>query len=173
MRARGGLVGAPLLGLAVSPAGASRSLTVSYNHADVPGAKLARAEASADEIYQAARIAITWVECPRSDTDTARHRACEQANRDHVLTMEMFRVAETLRLWEHVVMGRTMAHEIAHMLLGENSDAAAGVTRDRFDWRDLKAATTRFLFEPEQAAHIREVVAPAKTATADSARVTH
>jgi hypothetical protein len=58
----------------------------------------------------------------------------------------------------YVVLGRTMAHELGHVLLGANSHSAAGLMRAKFGWRDLTLESAQFLFDPKQAAQLRRLV---------------
>jgi hypothetical protein len=51
-----------------------------------------------------------------------------------------------------------MAHELGHLLLGQNSHTARGLMRSRFDLRDLALESAQFLFDPKQAMRLREVV---------------
>jgi len=69
------------------------------------------------------------------------------------------RVRQKARLWgvsEYVVLGRTMAHELGHLLLGENSHAGRGLMKSRFGKKDLAPESGQFLFEPEQVARLRD-----------------
>lgn len=75
-----------------------------------------------------------------------------------VLCERVQRVASEWRIPEHVVLGRTMAHELGHLLLGENSHTARGLMRSRFDVRDLTLESAQFLFDPKQAMRLREIV---------------
>lgn len=64
------------------------------------------------------------------------------------------RVREMARVWEvpeYLILGRTMAHELGHLLLGPNSHAESGLMRPGFGWRDLSLASGQFLFDPQQA----------------------
>jgi len=64
------------------------------------------------------------------------------------------RVLEMARVWgvpEYLILGRTMAHELGHLLLGPDSHAASGLMRPQFGWRDLSPASGQFLFDPQQA----------------------
>jgi hypothetical protein len=64
------------------------------------------------------------------------------------------RVRERARVWglpEYVVLGRTMAHELGHLLLGANSHSATGLMRPRFTRRDVSLESGQFLFDPQQA----------------------
>jgi len=64
------------------------------------------------------------------------------------------RVREMASVWglpEYVVLGRTMAHELGHLLHGASSHSAAGLMRPRFGQRDLSLESGQFLFDPQQA----------------------
>jgi hypothetical protein len=71
------------------------------------------------------------------------------------------RVRETAGEWglpEYVILGRTMAHELGHLLLGANSHSAAGLMRARFNSRDLSLESGQFLFDPQQAKRLLELL---------------
>jgi hypothetical protein len=71
------------------------------------------------------------------------------------------RVHETARLWgvpEYVILGRTLAHELGHVLLGENSHTRSGLMSPRFGREDLVLDTGQFLFDRKQAARLRELL---------------
>ncbi len=59
---------------------------------------------------------------------------------------------------EEAVVGRVIAHELGHVLLGDNSHAAHGVMRPHFGFKDLDGASAQHLFEPEQAARLRTLI---------------
>jgi len=68
------------------------------------------------------------------------------------------RVHEMAGVWrapEYVVLGRTMAHELGHLVLGANSHSNTGLMRPHFDRRDLSLASGQFLFDPQQAKRLR------------------
>lgn len=57
------------------------------------------------------------------------------------------------------ILGHAMAHEIGHLLLGDNSHAPAGIMRADWQREDLRyAARGMLLFTPEQAELIRTEV---------------
>jgi hypothetical protein len=71
------------------------------------------------------------------------------------------RVQETARLWgmpEYVILGRTLAHELGHVLLGENSHTRSGLMSPRFCRQDLVLDTGQFLFDRKQAVRLRELL---------------
>ena len=62
---------------------------------------------------------------------------------------------------EHVVLGRTIAHELGHLLLGENGHSRSGLMQPRFGPRQLALESGQFLFDPfdpKQAAYLRRVL---------------
>ena len=136
------------------------------------------------------------MECPTSNDDSGRFRACEQANdgsrpflqiisegmasgvsgfrdSEDVLGIALVasayvvysRVQERAGVWgfpEYVIVGRTMAHELGHLLLGENSHSASGLMSVRFGRSDLPSESAQFLFDPKQAASLRKVLRSGK-----------
>jgi hypothetical protein len=71
------------------------------------------------------------------------------------------RVREMAEQWncpEDVILGRAMAHELGHILLGDNSHSSHGLMRPHFGRKDLSAESAQYLFEPTQAAKLREAV---------------
>lgn len=73
-----------------------------------------------------------------------------------VLYLRVREMADDWRLPEYVVLGRTMAHELGHLLLGENSHAATGLMKPRFSRHDVLFDSTQFAFDPRQAARLRK-----------------
>ncbi len=70
-------------------------------------------------------------------------------------------IETTARSWgvpEYLVLGRTMAHELGHLLLGDNSHSAAGLMMRRFGWRALKNDSGQALFDSKQAARLRQLL---------------
>jgi hypothetical protein len=59
---------------------------------------------------------------------------------------------------EEAILGRAMAHELGHILLGYNSHSSQGLMRPHFGRKDQSAESARYLFEPTQAARLREAV---------------
>jgi hypothetical protein len=69
------------------------------------------------------------------------------------------RVHEMAVVWElpeYLVLGRTMAHELGHLLLGANSHSSNGLMRPQFNSRDLSLESGQFLFDAKQARRLRE-----------------
>ena len=57
---------------------------------------------------------------------------------------------------EGIILGHLMAHELGHLLLGQNSHSAGGIMTERFLPDDLRRAQRGFLlFDVQQAALIR------------------
>jgi hypothetical protein len=145
-----------------------------YNYSTVSKATLTQAEHVADEILQAARVKIVWLDCPVSRQEAARNRTCAPS-RAHprlqlqVLTNSMADALETSKdtfglallpanasfgtvayvyadrarlLAEQsefdVILGRVIAHELGHLLLGNNSHSAVGIMKALWHTRDLE-----------------------------------
>ena len=65
------------------------------------------------------------------------------------------------RVWgmpEFVILGRTLAHELGHVLLGEHSHTRSGLMSPRFYRQDLVLDTGQFLFDRKQAVRLRELL---------------
>ncbi len=59
---------------------------------------------------------------------------------------------------ESNVLGRAVAHELGHALLGGHSHTATGIMKARFDRNDVATTSNQFLFEGKQAARLRKVL---------------
>jgi hypothetical protein len=75
-----------------------------------------------------------------------------------VLYERVQQIASEWRIPEYMILGRTIAHELGHLLLGENSHTARGLMRSHFDLLDLTLESAQFLFEPKQATRLREIL---------------
>jgi hypothetical protein len=61
---------------------------------------------------------------------------------------------------ESVLLGRVMAHEIGHLLLGVNSHSRTGIMRANWSERELSLnATTELYFTPEQSRRMKAQIA--------------
>jgi hypothetical protein len=63
---------------------------------------------------------------------------------------------------ESVILGRAMAHELGHLLLGEDSHSAVGLMKAQFNCLDLKPESAQMLFDPKQATRLRHLLASRK-----------
>jgi hypothetical protein len=71
------------------------------------------------------------------------------------------KVRAMARQWncpEEVILGRAMAHELGHILLGDNSHSSQGLMKPHFGRKDFSADSAQYLFEPTQAARLRDAV---------------
>jgi hypothetical protein len=76
-------------------------------------------------------------------------------------------ITEDQRGLEYEVLGRAIAHELGHLLLGTNSHSTRGIMRARWNPEELPAGSAgRFSFLPQQAAEIRAEVAARAQLTA-------
>ena len=150
-----------------------------YNYARMPAETVARANWQASSVFNAADIALSWVECPTSEKDAPRFRQCStepvfifmrilthsfetgsQHNRQHLgvasdVSVHVFaervqNFAEEQRLPVHEVMGAVMAHELGHILLGAGSHSALGIMRPKWRRADFDPASGLLLFTRQQ-----------------------
>ena len=64
--------------------------------------------------------------------------------------------ARAERVSEAAVLGRVLAHEVGHLLLGQQAHSDRGIMRASWNQRDFTAIADRAAFTPEQAARIRQ-----------------
>lgn len=154
-----------------------------FNYAQVSPRVLAGAQREAVRVFQEAGILLSWVECGLSEQDTEKFLACEHVT-DPVrlfvniipmaagltrpgkfgLSFEMHavvfyhlveRAAEDSRLSKALILGCVMAHELGHLLLGENSHST-GIMADTLRRRDFERAEKgQLVFTPQQAEQMR------------------
>ena len=132
-----------------------------YDAYGVSGVTLARAQRAVERILNDADLRVTWDSCPCADRVgpaelVVRISAAPAINDRSSLGysyIDVTRKAGTLatifgdrvhmmaRLAgtdEGELLGRAMAHEVAHLLLGTHDHAPAGLMRGRWDVRDLQ-----------------------------------
>ncbi len=151
-----------------------------YNMANVPSPVLAQAENEASRIFNEARIYPLWVECPcdngLSSTDlmlriipklfgTTRAKVSNDAlgyapvsTEGGVLATVFFNRVEAVTKGGPVapVLGNAMAHELGHLLLGQNAHSSEGIMRAYWNRDSLKLAQRGLLnFSTEQSQLIR------------------
>jgi hypothetical protein len=69
-------------------------------------------------------------------------------------------MARGLGVPHHLVLGMTMAHEVAHLLLPNNGHSPSGIMRDSWTQSDYKkAGLGQLFFTKEQARLMRDALA--------------
>jgi len=152
-----------------------------FNYAEISPQVLAGAEREAVRVYREAGILLSWVECGLSEQDTEKFLACEQVNDPFGLFVNIigqpmavrlprpgkfavsferhavvfYRLvegaAEDGRFSKALILGCVMAHELGHLLLGENSHAT-GIMRGTFRRQDFERAEKgKLVFTQHQA----------------------
>ena len=124
-----------------------------FNYAEISPQVLAGAEREVIRLYREAGILLSWVECGLSEQDTDKFLACERVNDPFGLFVNIIAqpmaagllrpgkfatsfenhavvfyhvvegAAEDGRFSKALILGCVMAHELGHLLLGENSHA--------------------------------------------------
>ena len=130
----------------------------------VPGEHLARARATAEGIMSAAGVSVTWPECPclaavRRDELVIRITTAAPASTPGSLgfsfvdtglkvgtlaTVFADRVqalAAIAGVDDGVLLGRVLAHEVSHLLIGTHDHGARGLMRG--EWRTSEVAEQR------------------------------
>jgi hypothetical protein len=156
-----------------------------YNYAGVPAGTLVNAEKEAARIFRAAGIELSWAPCPVSDRDfetsPAKFGACGKTPNAPVLRIEaegsrrrgpVAAITREDRVWfsytwiqrncelygvaPAVLLGHVMAHELGHVLLGDDSHARDGIMIPTFSEAQFRRAQTGILlFDGRQAAQMR------------------
>jgi hypothetical protein len=142
-----------------------------YNHAGVETAALLAAEETATKIYEEAGVAIVWRNCPAETEPNRCVQTADRdqlvlniAHETHAFTSDTYGVAfggregwgtvcnvfydrilelhrRFPRAAEATVLGIIVAHELGHLLLGENSHSATGVMQAVWHYRDFIPTT--------------------------------
>jgi hypothetical protein len=74
-----------------------------------------------------------------------------------VFTDRVTQLAKSARLDVATVLGRAMAHEIGHLILGSNEHSAAGIMRDTWTAQQITSNRPQdWLFLPRQSERLRE-----------------
>ena len=171
-----------------------------YDAQSLPATELTAARAVAEHILKDVNIAVRWTDCPCSRpvgpgelvirisastpgavrTSLGFSYVDVQQKTGTLATLYADRVhelAETVHVEKGELLGRAMAHEIGHLLLGTSDHAAAGLMRGTWtsmelannrplDWRlsrqdgaDMRQALVRRIREPRslQLARIEQV----------------
>jgi hypothetical protein len=151
-----------------------------YNTAKVRVAILDRAEREATRIYREAGIEVEWVHCPcgrqagltqlmlriiprlfgsnRAGFRDDHLGFAPSGQGDGVLATIFYHRVEELTKGGNpsYVLGDAIAHELGHLLLGQNAHSLIGLMRPHWSRGDLERAVDGLLqFTPEQAERLR------------------
>ena len=164
---------------------AELKLTVSvYNMAKVHGLPLDRAEKQASRVFREAGIELEWKQCPcnlaSEPTDVmlriiprlfasnsagfrSEHLGFAPSGQQGGVLATIFynRIEDLTRGGDaSCVLGHAVAHELGHLLLGQDAHSPAGLMRAHWTREDLKLAARGCLqFTSEQAERLRGDVA--------------
>ncbi len=106
--------------------------------------------------------------------DALVDRAARAGSLATIYTSRVAWLAEAGQSEVAVLMGRAIAHEIGHLLLGTNGHAAHGLMRARWSAREVKRpAAIDWLFTPGDARHIRQALAERSASAAPQAAANH
>jgi hypothetical protein len=149
-----------------------------------PSRVLTRAEHETARVFQIAGIQLSWVECGLSEADKERFLDCEHATdplrlfvniipqlvapglppgkfgtslgtHAVVLNRQVEKTAADRGLSKDLILGYVMAHELGHLLLGENSHGQ-GIMTATFGRRAFELAEKgKLVFTPQQAEQMR------------------
>jgi hypothetical protein len=56
------------------------------------------------------------------------------------------------------VLGRVIAHEVGHLLLGHNAHSSEGIMRANWNKADFASINNQALFSPEQSERVRDEI---------------
>ena len=155
-----------------------------YDYAQVPRRVLTGAEQETARVFQIAGIQLSWVECSRWEAGKERFLDCEHVTdplrlfvniipqlvaqglppgefgtsfgtHAVVFHRQVEQTADDQGFSKALILGYVMAHELGHLLLGNNSHGQ-GIMTDTFGRRDFERAETgELVFTPQQAEQMR------------------
>jgi hypothetical protein len=155
-----------------------------YDYAQVPRRILTGAEQETARVFHVAGIQLSWVECGLSEADKERFRDCEHVTdplrlfvniipqlvapglppgkfgtsfgtHAVVLNRQVEKTAADKGFSKALILGYVMAHELGHLLLGNNSHGQ-GVMMGTFGRREFERAQKgELVFTPQQAKQMR------------------
>jgi len=173
------VIGADTQARALSPVH-SPTLTLDLqNMAKISVTVLEEAKLTLTLIYQAAGIHVQWNTATADFTAILRppphpeamrnsrfalgyapHNPTERGHLAYVLADRTEAMARGLGVPHHLVLGMTMAHEVAHLLLPNNGHSPSGIMRDSWTQSDYKkAGLGQLFFTKEQARLMRDALA--------------
>jgi hypothetical protein len=149
-----------------------------YNYAGVPDRLIDEAEREASRLFSRSDIRPLWVSCPLSPECGATRgltvnlipSPSEKAEGRHpfgyalgttawVAPGNLRQVVDAQLAPFPVVLGHVMAHELGHLLLGENSHAEGGVMQARYGIREWqRAARGQMYFSSGEGEKLRDSV---------------
>jgi hypothetical protein len=154
-----------------------------YDTYGVPAEQLTRARMTVDRILEDATVAIAWSQCPcpapvGSDELVVRVVAAPPAREPALLGfsyVDVQRQAGTLatvfadrvhalasaaRIDEGELLGRAIAHEVSHLLLGTSDHEHRGLMRSEWTTNDLaNQRAEAWTLSPDERARIRRAIA--------------
>jgi len=172
------LTGTGFAGSRVTP-GHPQFIVKVYNNAQLADRLIEQAESEAGRIFSRAGIEAVWVACPLSaeckstkgltlnlvskpvvESNGASHEFGFAIHTTAWISASSFEpvVNAGLAPWS-AVLGYVMAHELGHLLLGENSHSAEGVMIRRFglpEW--ARVARGQMFFSTAEASRMRDRV---------------
>jgi hypothetical protein len=170
---------ADVRGRDLQPRAQDPTLTLNVqNVAKVAVAVVEEAKATLTWIYQAAGIRVHWNTAAADFTVIIRSPPHPRAVRDNtfalgfaprtstergrlafVLADRIQATSSTVGVPYHLVLGMTMAHEVAHLLLPYNTHSRSGIMRDDWTRSDYqKARLGQLLFTDDQARLMRDAL---------------
>lgn len=154
------------------------------------------AESEASRIFQPARIQLKWINCPsealtpplchgrqaRGELAVLFSAKAPSSVSPNALGAAVFSPVEDTALvfydrisqspissTLHTMLGRVLAHEIAHLLLHGEKHSWSGLMRPKWAWDDLRFASTACIgFDPESVRRMQQEVR--RRAVAESER---
>jgi hypothetical protein len=176
-----------------APGAADATIRI-YNYAKVPGDQLEAARSTADGIFEAAGISLTWIDCrvpggragaacteglreggefvlrllESSTRGTGRRVALGSSLIDRragggvLITIDprlILTVARQAKAEPSVLLGRALAHELGHLLIGTTAHARAGLMRALWSQSELRGGRPAdWRFSPEEARLMRHTL---------------
>ena len=145
-------------------------ITAHWRDCRMPHTPMARSSDACDDVLSSRELVIRIVGTPRAITDPVvlgYSHVDPQTARGTLATVFADRVralAPVLRVDEGTLLGRAIAHEIGHLLLGTRDHADAGLMRGFWSVSPRPVRPSDWLFSYMEAARMRESVYERDTA---------